>query len=643
MPAAEVVRITLSLTGIFQLHLCVRIAKSFVNTHHLYIYANMVNTHSFHIPVMGISFTIDTPLKVSHLGIDSVISLGDDILLEKLRKMFCERFNIHYEEITSHFADFRAKRITAYLNLINQLTTQKFEAFKKEALSKKEKLAEYFELLPDRSALKQEFQNFIAKAPKPEDLSNWINTYLTKGSIDVNIMTKVDPEIYIKNEKQASEFNLAHSALRGYANSELSSSIVFSAGMNPKLYSYASQFKDFHPNEQAEIKKKIILKVSDYRSALIQGQFLAKKGIWVSEFRIESGLNCGGHAFATDGFLIGPILAEFKEKKEELVQTIHNLYNSALAAQNRKQFKTALPVRITAQGGVGTAEEHQFMLDYYQLDSVGWGSPFLLVPEATTVDEITLQKLVLAKEEDLYLSNVSPLGVQFNNLKNSTKEIEKNNRIANNKPGSPCVKKYLAFNKEFSEKGLCTASRKYQVLKIKELDEQGLAPELYQKRYEQIVAKECICTGLGTTSLLVNNLDTKLEGEAVSICPGPNLAYFSKIISLKEMTDHIYGRINVISRKDRPSMFVKELQLYVDYLKTKLDEFKDSPSDKQIQYLNTFVSNIKSGIRYYKNLFYSLENTYAFINVKQLRDQYRKINMLNTEIEYLWIQLPKQG
>ena len=42
----------------------------------------MKKTHSFHIPVMGIGFTIDTPLKVSPYGMDSVISLVDDILLE---------------------------------------------------------------------------------------------------------------------------------------------------------------------------------------------------------------------------------------------------------------------------------------------------------------------------------------------------------------------------------------------------------------------------------------------------------------------------------------------------------------------------------------------------------------------------------
>ena len=47
----------------------------------------MNKKHSFHIPVMGIGFTVDTPLKVSQFGIDSVISLVDDVLLEKLRKM----------------------------------------------------------------------------------------------------------------------------------------------------------------------------------------------------------------------------------------------------------------------------------------------------------------------------------------------------------------------------------------------------------------------------------------------------------------------------------------------------------------------------------------------------------------------------
>ena len=75
----------------------------------------------------------------------------------------------------------------------------------------------------------------------------------------------------------------------------------FSAGMNPRLYGYIADFDDFYPSRM-ENKKKIVLKVSDYRSAIIQGKFLAKKGLWVSEYRIESGLNCGGHVFVLTAF-----------------------------------------------------------------------------------------------------------------------------------------------------------------------------------------------------------------------------------------------------------------------------------------------------------------------------------------------------
>src|SRR5690606_2185362 len=212
----------------------------------------------------------------------------------------------------------------------------------------------------------------------------------------------------IKNEKLPIEYNDAHAALRGYAQSKLSSSVILSAGMNPRLYSYMENFEDFFPDENGILKKKVVLKVSDYRSALIQGKFLAKKGIWVSEYSIESGVNCGGHAFATDGYLLGPILAQFRDNTEELIQSVHNLLINALSDKNKFVPSSPLPVKITAQGGVGTAEEHQFLLDQYQIDSVGWGTPFLLVPEATTVDNDTLEKLVKAKEEDLYLSDISP-------------------------------------------------------------------------------------------------------------------------------------------------------------------------------------------------------------------------------------------
>ncbi|WP_425235709.1 hypothetical protein [Ulvibacterium sp.] len=570
----------------------------------------MTHAHSFHIPVMGIGFTIDTPLKVSQFGMDSVISLVDDILLEKLRKMYCEKFEISYTEITEKIEDFRAKRITSYLDLMNELAQKKFDEFKNTTAETANGIRDYFNMLPDTSNIKQEFKKLTADYFNLEEVQKWVKEHMAMGSIDVNIMTKVDKDNYKKNEKLPSEYNDAHAALRGFANSSLSSSVILSAGMNPRLYSYLEQFEDFYPDENGHIKKKIVLKVSDYRSALIQGKFLAKKGLWVSEYRIESGLNCGGHAFATDGYLMGPILNQFKENRDDLIASVHQILVGALTQKNRPAPKKGLPLKITAQGGVGTAEEHQFILDHYNVDSVGWGTPFLLVPEATTVDDSTRNKLVEAKEDNLYLSNTSPLGIPFHSLKGNTKDDEKFNLINKGRPGSSCPKKFVALNKDLTDKGICIASRQYQHLKLKELDSLELSPAQYQAKYEKIVEKSCTCVGLGTSALLAYGLDTKTEGEGVSICPGPNMAYFSKLLSLNEMTDHIYGRTNVITRTDRPNMFIKELYIYIDYLKDKIEEAKETVTDRQKKYLSTFTDNLKDGIAYYNSVFNTLKGSF---------------------------------
>jgi hypothetical protein len=94
--------------------------------------------------------------------------------------------------------------------------------------------------------------------------------------------------------------------------------------------------------------------VSDFRSAFIQAKFLAKKGIWISKFRIESGLNCGGHAFATEGFLLGPILEEFKEKKVDMISEFFDLYQKALVTKNLA-ISLAPALKISVQGGIGTS------------------------------------------------------------------------------------------------------------------------------------------------------------------------------------------------------------------------------------------------------------------------------------------------
>jgi hypothetical protein len=175
-------------------------------------------------------------------------------------------------------------------------------------------------------------------------------------------------------------------------------------------------------------------------------------------------------------------------------------------------------------------------------------------------------------------------------------------RIAKGRPGSPCTLEYLATNTEFTEKPICTASRKYQHAKLKQLEEQSLPAAEYQKAFDAITEKVCLCTGLGTSALQNFDIQPTHHQHAVAICPGPNLAYFSGTFSLKEMVDHIYGRANILNTQQRPNLFVKELSLYVDYLKKEVEKSVESMTTKQERYLKTFRDNLLSGVAYYQNL-----------------------------------------
>ncbi|MCV2487468.1 hypothetical protein OD917_21215 [Flavobacterium sp. SH_e] len=565
------------------------------------------NLHTFHIPVMGLAYTIDSPIRVAQYGISSVIALADDDLIEKMRNFYSTKFNFPYEEISQKFHDYRAERITSYLNLVDKIVKEKFENFKTELAESKTALDNFMSMLPNTSDIKKGFQNLLDDGISfKENIQNYIETHLFPGEIDVNIMTKLDKDNFIKNEQLPIEFNDAHAALRGFANSNLESSVVLSAGMNPRLFGYFENFKDFFPNENNELKKKIVLKVSDFRSAMIQGNFLAKKGLWVSEYRIESGLNCGGHAFATDGLLLGAILEEFKQKKEQLVQSAHDLMIKALKAKNQHFPENPLELKITVQGGVGTSQEHEFLLDEYQVDSIGWGSPFLLVPEATSVDQETRNLLMNAKEDDFYLSNISPLGVPFNTLKGTTNEFLKQKRIQENKAGSSCPKKFLALSKEYNPHGICTASKKYQDIKLEELEarKDSLSADEFEKSKIKITEKSCLCVGLANASYLENDIKIKGQAQGVVICPGPNLAYFDQEVSLKEMIQHIYQGKSVI-RSKRPNLFIKELKMYVEYFRNEIHSISGELTTAQLKKWNSFKSNLLDGIEYYKNLFES--------------------------------------
>ncbi|MFH1034390.1 MAG: hypothetical protein V1806_07775 [Pseudomonadota bacterium] len=556
--------------------------------------------HTFHIPVMGTGFTIDTPLKVARYGISSVVSLVDDVLIEQVRKFHSRRLGLPFTAIAASEEDSRARRITAYLDLMGQVVARQVRELQASPFEPGSEITRYYDLLPE-SDLKRDYRAMLA-ATDPADRDRRqadLRRRAVPGGIDVNIMTKLDRDAYRGERKLPAEFADAMSALRGYAQSTLRSAMVFSAGINRRLYSYAAKFEDFWQDESAQIKKKITLKVSEFRSALIQGKFLAKQGLWVSEFRVESGVNCGGHAFTTVGHLLGPVLEEFRQKKQELVSTLQDIYLKALRDLGRPAPAQAPEVRVTAQGGIGTAQEDAFLRQHYHLDGTGWGSPFLLVPEAVNLDPEHLRKLAQAQPEDIYLSQSSPLGVPFWSLATSASEEIRRRRIAEGRPGSPCPKRFTALNSEFGPVPLCPSSREYARRKLASLELAELTDQQKEQAREAVLAKACLCHDLAGGATISYGLD-KLA--TTSVCPGPGILSFRRVASLEEMVGHIYGRFNLIANARRPHMFLQELRLYVEQLSQDVRRMSDDLARRPQGQLDTFRENLLEGIAYYRDL-----------------------------------------
>jgi len=558
-----------------------------------------MSEHLFHIPVMGTGHSIDSPIRVGPYGIDSVISIVDDLLVEKIRKYYCDKFDYDYINIARNAEDGRAQRITAYLDTVQEIVQEKFSNIRNQPFFEKNDKAKYFELLPDNSTLKEKYNTLMSteEGSLRDRLAVELSRLMKSGSIDVNIMAKVDKLNYTKDDiPMSDEFSDASAALRGYARSKVSSSLILSAGFNPRLYNYITEFKDFYRDKAGEIKKNIILKVSDFRSALIQGKYLAKKGLEVFEYRIESGLNCGGHAFPSEGHLLPSLLREFREKKDQLVKAVQPLvedYYEKRAGGFSEDWKITEP-RLTVQGGIGVSGEAERLLKDFGMDATGWGSPFLLVPEATTVDTPTRKLLENAGEKELYLSGVSPLGVPFNNVRNTGSEQWHQERIEKGKPGSPCPKGFLKSNTEFTKQPICTASTQYQLLKLDQIARSEMDEEEKEQKREKVLNKACLCDHLGNGALI--DLGILAEHRAPqSICPGPNLAYYDGEYTLRQMVDHIYGRIDSIAIEGRPHMFAKEITLYVDYVEELARQPNDSVNIKKLKKLQT---NLEEGMEY---------------------------------------------
>ena len=555
-------------------------------------------SHTFHIPVMGIGHSVDTPIRVAPLGITSVISLVDDILLEKIRKYYSEKYGLPYVKLSRKEEDGRAKRITAYLETVREIVRIKMEDLREEPFFEVNNKRKYFDLLSEEIPLKTVYNKLLKMQAGPERnaLAKDLTRRMQPGSIDVNIMVKLDCINFDNNGNPMSdEFSDAKAALRGYAKSGLRSSIVFSAGINQRLFSYMTRFRDFYRDQTGEIKKKIILKVSDFRSALIQGRFLAQKGLEVYEFRIESGLNCGGHAFPCNGNLLPCQLQEFKEKRQLLTAELRPLIQRYYKSMGWKYPEPALNSRplITVQGGIGTNGEVRRLTEDFRTDLTGWASPFLLVPEATRVDVPTRELLKHAGEEELYASDVSPLEIPFNNVRKTGSEIWTRNMVAKGKPGSPCPKHFLVSNTEFTKTPICLASRQYQTMKLEQIRNMEVSDGEKERLCRKVVEKTCICDHLGNGALIALGI-AKDKSAPQSICPGPNIAWFNKIYTLKEMVDHIYGRGPSLVSSERPHMFAKEIVMYVDYFEKQVTHCTYTP--KEIRTLQAFKNNLEEGM-----------------------------------------------
>jgi len=140
--------------------------------------------HTFHIPVMGLAYTIDSPIRVAQYGISSVISIIDDELMEKMNAFYSKKFNLPYREISKKAEDYRAKRITSYLNLVDSIVKDKFAKFKAELSESKETLEKFLATLPNTSSFKEGLSGFLNEGTLLKDnIKNYLETHLKPGDM----------------------------------------------------------------------------------------------------------------------------------------------------------------------------------------------------------------------------------------------------------------------------------------------------------------------------------------------------------------------------------------------------------------------------------------------------------------------------
>ena len=76
--------------------------------------------------------------------------------------------------------------------------------------------------------------------------------------------------------------------------------------------------------------------------------------------------------------------------------------------------------------------------------------------------------------------------------------------------------------------------------------------------------------------------------------------YFSRVARLREMVDHIYGRAQLPLTEGRPHMFLKELSLHVDRMKTDFERKREGLAVAKASATEEIRKNLSQGIQLYR-------------------------------------------
>ena len=496
------------------------------------------------------------------------MSIVDDALIEQVRRHHATRSGC---ALRRHRAAGARRARAAHhrvVDLVHDLLERQMTALRALPFAPGNDKTKYFELLPDDTPLRAPTGR-SARCRRDRERAragDELTRAMVPGSADVNIMTKLDRARAGPRRRRARARAVGRQGSAARVRGVAPRVGPRAVGRDePDAVRLARAIPGVLPGRPGAHRQGIILKVSDFRSALVQGRFLAKKGIEIKELRIESGLNCGGHLFATDGELLGPILDEVPRSTRR-------------AAGGLRAGRRASTTRSTAMPFVGEPSRRASRCRAASATTVrSGGSASTTAPtgragrrrscsfrEATALDDATRAQLAAATPADLYVSDASPLGVPFNNLRGSSSEVWTTGRIDEGHPGSRCPRGYLESNTELTNTPMCTASREYQTAKLASLGFAAPPPaDTTDPRVRAVYAKACICHHLGNGALV--DLGIARPGLPVAVCPGPNIAWFDREYTLREMVDHVYGRGASLVPASRPHCLAKELEMVVDH------------------------------------------------------------------------------